>query len=48
MIAGALLVGAGSIGLLLSKREPDEVDPPTDEPINQPALPLLSSRSKKA
>ena len=46
MIAGALLVGAGSIGLLVSRRKSDEVDPPPDEPIDLPALPLLNSKSK--
>jgi hypothetical protein len=46
MIAGALLVGAGSIGLLVSGRKADKVDPPPDEPIDLPALPLLNSKSK--
>jgi len=46
MIAGALLVGAGSIGLLFSGRKADRVDRPQDEPIDLPALPLLKSRPK--
>ncbi|MGY4496079.1 LPXTG-motif cell wall-anchored protein [Bradyrhizobium sp. GM24.11] len=46
MIAGALLVGAGSIGLLVSRRKSDEVDPPPDGPIDLPALPFLNSKSK--
>jgi hypothetical protein len=46
MIAGALLVGAGSIGLLFSGRRADRVDRPPDEPIDLPALRLLNSRPK--
>jgi len=46
MIAGALLVGAGSIGILFSGRKADGVDGPPDEPIDLPALPLLNSRPK--
>ena len=46
MIAGALLVDAGFIGLLVSRRKADEVNPPPDEPIDLPALPLLNSKSK--
>lgn len=40
MIAGALLVGAGFIGLLVSSRTADEVDPAPDDPIELPALRL--------
>ncbi|WP_369721995.1 hypothetical protein AB8Z38_34485 [Bradyrhizobium sp. LLZ17] len=45
-IAGALLVGAGSIGVLVSRRKADEIDPPPDEPIDLPALPLINPKSK--
>ena len=47
MIAGALLVGAGFIGLLVSSRTADEVDPAPDDPIELPALRLPNSKSKK-
>jgi hypothetical protein len=49
MIAGALLVIAGSIGVLVSGKKADEVDPPPDQPTRQqmPPLPtLLDSRPK--
>jgi hypothetical protein len=52
MIAGALLVVAGFIGVLVSGKKADEVDPPPDEPTDtprqqMPPLPkLLDSRPK--
>lgn len=46
MIAGALLVVAGFIGVLVSRSKADKVDPPPDEPIDLPTLPLLNSESK--
>jgi hypothetical protein len=52
MIAGALLVVAGIIGVLVTRKKVDEVDPrpcePTDTPHQQmPPLPrLLDSRPK--
>ena len=46
IIAGALLVVAGFIGALVSGRKADEVDPPPNEPIDLPALPLLNPKSK--
>jgi hypothetical protein len=52
MIAGALLVGAGFIGILVSGKKADEVDPPPAEPTDtsrqqMPPLPrLLDSRPK--
>ena len=52
MIAGALLVVAGFIGLLISGKKVDEIDPPPDEPTDTPRqqmrpLPsLLDSRPK--
>jgi hypothetical protein len=46
MIGGALLVGAGSVGLLVSQRKADRVDRPLDEPIDLLALPLLNSSPK--
>jgi hypothetical protein len=52
MIVGILLVVAGFIGVLVSGKKPDEVDPlpnqPTDTPRQQmPPLPgLLDSRPK--
>ncbi|WP_377827449.1 hypothetical protein ACFKHW_21230 [Bradyrhizobium lupini] len=45
MMAGALLVGAGLIGVLVSRRKADEIDPPPDEAIDLPALPLVNSKS---
>ena len=47
MIAGALLVGAGFVGVLVSGRKPDEVDAPPEEPIDLPALPILNSRKRQ-
>ncbi len=47
IMAGALLLLIGSGGVLLSKRKPDEVAPPSDEPIDLPALPLLDFKSNK-
>jgi hypothetical protein len=50
MIAGALLVVAGVIGVLVSGKKADEVDPPPNEPTDtppeqMPPLPsLLESR----
>ncbi|MGY4333317.1 hypothetical protein ACVWWG_007734 [Bradyrhizobium sp. LB7.2] len=46
MIGGALLVGAGSFGLLVSRRKADRVDRALDEPIDLPAFPLLNSSPK--
>jgi hypothetical protein len=52
MIAGTLLVVAGFIGVLVSGKKADEVDPPPDEPTDtprqqMPPLPsLLDSRPK--
>lgn len=52
MIAGALLVVAGFIGVLVSGKKVDEVDPSPDEPTDtprqqMPPLPsLLDSRPK--
>ena len=52
MIAGALLVVAGFIGVLVNRKKADEVDPPPDEPADtphqqMPPLPrLLNSRPK--
>ena len=53
MIAGALLVGAGFVGVLVRAKEADEVgsptDPPTDIPGQQmPPLPsLLDSQAQE-
>ena len=47
MIAGALLVGAGFVGVLASGGKPDEVDAPPEEPIDLPALPILNSRKRQ-
>ena len=52
IIAGALLVVAGFIGVLVSGKKPEEVEPPPDEPTDaphqqMPPLPsLLESRPK--
>jgi len=52
MIAGALLVVAGFIGVLVTRKKADEVDPPPDEPTDTPHQPvpplprLLDSRPK--
>jgi hypothetical protein len=52
VIAGALLVVAGFIGVIVSRKKVDEVDPPPDEPTDtprqqMPPLPsLLDSRTK--
>jgi hypothetical protein len=43
MIAGALLVGDGYIGVLVSGKKASRVDRPSGEPIDVPALPLLNS-----
>jgi hypothetical protein len=47
MIAGALLVGAGFVGILVSGGKANEVDPPPEEPIDLPALPILNSRKRQ-
>ena len=36
MIAGALLVIAGFVGVIVIGRKADEVDPPPDEPTDTP------------
>ena len=52
MIAGTALVVAGFIGVLVSGKKPQEVEPPPDEPIDtphqqMPPLPsLLDSRPR--
>ncbi|MCK1296624.1 hypothetical protein IVB33_20160 [Bradyrhizobium sp. 24] len=43
MIAGALLVGDGYIGVLVSGKKANRVDRPPGEPIDVPALPLVNS-----
>jgi hypothetical protein len=52
MIAGTALVVAGFIGVLVSGKKPEEVEPPPDEPTDtprqqMPPLPsLLDSKPK--
>jgi len=54
MIAGTLLVVAGLVGVLVSRKKADEVDPPPEEPTatprqQMPPLPsLLDSRPKNS
>jgi hypothetical protein len=48
MIAGALLVVAGFIGLLGSRRNRGEVDRPSDEPTDPPSSPVIESKSEKS
>jgi hypothetical protein len=48
MIAGALLVAAGFIGMLGSRRNRSEVDRPSDEPTDPPSSPVIESKSKKS
>ncbi|MGL3109150.1 hypothetical protein [Bradyrhizobium sp. BR 1432] len=54
MIAGTLLVVTGSIGVLVSRRKAEEVDPSPDQPIDtprpqMPPLPkLLLSSGKRS
>jgi len=54
MIAGALLVVAGFVGVQVSGKKPEEIEPPPDEPTatprqQMPPLPsLLDSRPKNS
>jgi hypothetical protein len=52
MIAGTLLVVAGCVGVLVSGKEPKEVESPSDEPIDashqqMPPLPSLLDSGPK-
>jgi hypothetical protein len=40
MIAGTLLVVAGFVGALVSRKKPEEVEPPPDEPTETPRQPM--------